>query len=87
MTDSIKSQNFLQQIKALLSTFIHGHRSFVEKKTRNLGTSEIHLGLVFTRDLKKGVGSSWLFLLVKVVLEQPLLVLIILALSILILGL
>ena len=69
-----------------MSTFIHGHCSFVEKKPRNLGTSEIHLGLVFTRDLKKGVGSSWLFLLVKVVLEQPLLVLKILELYIHILG-
>ena len=67
--------------------FIHGHRSFVEKKTRILGTSEIYLGLVFTRDLKKGVGSSRLLLLVKVVLEQHLLVLLILGLYILILGL
>ena len=67
--------------------FIHGHRSFVEKKTRILGTSEIHLRLVFTRDLKKGVGSSRLLLLVKVVLEQHLLVLIILGLYIQILGL
>ena len=69
-----------------MSTFIDGHRSFVEKKPRILGTSEIHLGLVVTRDLKKGVGSSWLLVLVKVVLEQPLLVLIILGLSILVLG-
>ena len=29
----------------------------VEKKPRILGTSEIHLGLVVARDLKKGVGS------------------------------
>ena len=65
--------------------FIHGHRSFVEKK-RILSTSENHLGLVFTRDLKKGVGSSRLLLLVKVVLEQQLLVLKILALYIQILG-
>ena len=72
------SHRHLQQNKALLTMFIHGHRSFVEKKTRILGTSEIHLGLVFTRDLKKGVGSSRLLLLIKVVLEQPLLVLIIL---------
>ena len=86
MTDSNKSQNDLQQIKALLSSFIHGHRSFVEKK-RVLGTSEIHHGLVFTRDLKKGVGASRLLLLIKVVLEQPLLVLIILGLYIQILGL
>ena len=44
---------------ALLSTFIECHRSYVEKKARILGTSEIHLGLVVTRprDLKKGVGS------------------------------
>ena len=47
------SQRHLQQNKALLTMFIHGHRSFVEKKTRILSTSEIHLGLVFTRDLKK----------------------------------
>ena len=32
-------------------------RTVVEKKPRILGTSEIHLGLVVTRDLKKGVGS------------------------------
>ena len=70
-----------------MSTFIDGHCSFVEKKPRILVTSEIHLGLVVTRDLKKGVGSSWLLVLVKVVLEQPLLVLIILGLSILVLGL
>ena len=62
--------------------FLHGLRSFVEKKTRILSISEIHLGLVFTRDLKKEVGSSRLFLLVKVVLEQPLLVLKILGLYI-----
>ena len=36
---------------------LYGHRSFLEKKPRILGTSEIHLGLVVTRDLKKGVGS------------------------------
>ena len=66
--------------------FIHGHRSFVEKKTRILSTSEIHLGLVFTRDLKRGVGSSWHLLLVQIVLEQPLLVLKILELYIHILG-
>ena len=66
--------------------FIHAHRSFVEKKTRILSTSEIHLGLVFTRDLKRGVGSSWRLLLVQIVLEQPLLVLKILELYIHILG-
>ena len=62
-----------------MSTFIHGHRSFVKKKEFS----------VFTRDftVKKAVGSSWLLVLVKVVLEQPLLVLIILELSILVLGL
>ena len=69
----------LQQIKALLSTFIHGYCSFVKKKEFS----------VFTRDftVKKAVGSSCLLVLVNVVLEQPLLVLIILELSIPLLGL
>ena len=79
------SHRHLQQNKALLTMFIHGHRSLVEKK-RILSTNENHLGLVFTRHLKKGVGSSRLLLLVKVVLEQQLLVLKILALYIQILG-
>ena len=51
-----------------------------------LGTSEIHLGVVYTRDLNKGIDSSWLLVLVKVVLEQLLLVLIILGLPLLVLG-